>query len=244
MEDTDMTIKEYNDLWNKLSTNIAANLRFAELVSHEEPKNSRYFWGEYSNSILRWIAVSVYSGHKMDDIIPQIMTQYYLFVSNPFIDYKHHYYQLTSYKGLKDLKLESWLKRNSKQYFVKLEKKSARENIETADMLEFVDYEALLSLNSKEKDIDDADCSRSDCLSASWNLLSDKDKDVIHLLVIQKLHWEDAYDELNHYINPKGGRQVMEGWTNKRKQDALANLKARAIEHLIIKYNKVKKHQI
>lgn len=232
---------EYKSLWGKLSTDIAANLRFAELVVHEEPKNSQYFWSEYSKPILRWIAVSVYCGHKMENIIPEIMTQYYMFVSNPFRNNKHHYYQLTSYKGLNDLKLESWLKRNCKQYFVKLEEKTEKENKNSSDLLEFVDYESLLLLRTNVNESEDVDILKRKCLKDSWNLLSEQDKDVIDLLVIQKLHWKDAYAELHHYINPKGGRQVMESWTNKRKSDALTHLKARAIEHLIKIYNEVKK---
>lgn len=233
---------DYKTLWDKLSTDILANLQFAKLVIEEEPINCRYFWGIYSKPILKWIAVSVYSGHKLEDVIPLIMTQYYIFVSNPFVDNKPQYYQLTSYKGLNDLKLESWLKRNGKQYFVKEEKKKESQNNDATDLLEFVDYEALLSIDKEEKELNDEELRNQERLKAAWNQLSDKDKDVLHLLVIQKIYWEDAYDELNQYIYPKDGRQVMEGWSNKRKQDALANMKARAIEHLIMKFNKVKKN--
>ena len=233
---------EYMNLWQQLSTDIPSNLRFAELVAEEEPMNSRYFWREYSKPILRWIAVSVYSGHDIERVIPDIMTQYYMFVSNPFVGNKHHYYQLAAYKGLNDMKLETWLKRNAKQHFVRIAKKSEKHENESSDLIEFVDYEALLSMNSNEQGMSDEECFRRDCLKASWNLLSEKDKDVIDLLVIQKLYWEDAYAELNQYISPKGGRQVMEGWSNKRKQDALANMKARAIEHLVMKFNQVKRN--
>lgn len=233
---------DYKDLWNKLPFDIPSNIHFAKLVSEEEPVNSHFFWSNYSKPILKWIAVSVYAGHKLEDIIPLIMTQYYMFVSNPFIENKPQYYQLTSYKGLNELKLESWLKRNGKQYFVKEEKKKVKQNNDATDLLEFVDYEALLSLDSEEKELNDEELRNRESLKAAWNLLSDKDKDVLHLLVIQKIYWEDAYDELNQYISPKGGRQVMEGWSNKRKQDALANMKARAIEHLVMKFNKVKRN--
>lgn len=235
-------LTEYQDLWKKLSNDISANIHFAKLVSEEDPINSHFFWSDYSKPILKWIAVSVYAGHKLEDIIPLIMTQYYMFVSNPFIENKPQYYQLTSYKGLNDLKLDSWLKRNGKQYFVKEEKKKDKQNNDATDLLEFVDYEALLSLDSEEKELNDEELRNRESLKAAWNLLSDKDKDVLHLLVIQKIYWEDAYDELNLYISPKGGRQVMEDWSNKRKQDALANMKARAIEHLVMKFNKVKRN--
>ena len=103
----------------------------------------------------------------MEGIIPLIMSQYYLFVSNPFIDNRPQYNQLTSYKGLNDLKLESWLKRNGKQYFVKEEKKEHKQKNDATDLLEFVDYEALLSLDSEEKELNDEELRNRESLKAA-----------------------------------------------------------------------------
>lgn len=232
---------DYKSLWDRLSTDISANLEFAELVVKEEPANSRFFWEIYSIPILKWIAITVYSGKPIEDVVHLIMAQYYLFVSSPFIDNRPHYSQLTTYKGLNDLKLESWLKRNGKQYFVKQVKKETAIINDETELIEFIDYETLLSLENEDTCLSDEEQLNRDSLIAAWDLLSEKDKDVLHILVIQKLYWVDAYEELNQYIFPKEGRQVMESWDNKTKQNALARMKARAIEHLIVRFNNVKR---
>lgn len=233
---------EYKELWDKLPTDVSANLEFAKFVAQEEPSHSRYFWGEYSIPILKWIALTVYSNKPIEEVVPSIMAQYYFFVIRP-IDEKNkpQYYQLRAYKGLNGLKLETWLKRNGRQHFVKEVKEDEQRENNTTDLLEFVDYETLLSLDCEAIELNDEELRNRERLRAAWESLTEKDKDVLHQLVIEKSYWKDAYEDLRQYIFPKDGKQVMEEWTDKRKQDALALMKARAIEHLIVKFNTVKR---
>lgn len=236
---TAISKKEYEKLWQQLSTSVPANLTFASLVAKQEPINTRFFFSDYSLPILKWIAITVYSDIPVEECIDKILWRYYMFVSSPYESNSPKFYQLTSYKGLNDMKLKTWLKRNGVQYFVKQRIRSDKKKKNLLSLLDFVDYETLLTLEGESKEITDEELLKKKRLKAAWSLLTDKDKDVLNLLVIQKCYWEDAYKILNVYINPKGGRCEMKNWNNKKKQDSLARLKARAIEHLIIKYNYV-----
>lgn len=231
----------YKELWKRLPFDVPANLAFAELVSKEEYYNLSYFFGEYSIPILKWIAISVFSNLPVEETIPAILGRYYEFVSSPINDKgQAMWYQLITYKGLNEQKLKSWLMTNGKRWFVHQKLKDIKQAESESGLLDFVDYEALLALGSNVPDLSDEDLIYRDRLSKAWTLLSEKDKNVLHYLVIEKVHWSEAYEELNIYITPQGGRGVMQSWDNKRKQDALAMMKARAIEHLIARFNQVK----
>lgn len=231
----------YKELWECLSFNIPANLAFASLVSKEEYHNLSYFLGDYSLPILKWIVISVYSNLPVEDTIPAILGEYYEFVSSPINNNgKAGWHQLTSYKGSNDQKLKSWLMTNGKRWFVRQKLKDMKQTENETGLLDFVDYESLLSIESNVPDVSDEDLTYRDRLSKAWDHLSEKDKNVLHYLIIEKTHWSEAYEKLNVYINPKVGRVAMLSWDNKRKQDALAMMKARAIEHLIARFNQIK----
>ena len=70
--------------------------------------------------------------------------------------------------------------------------------------------------------------------------MSDKDRNVLTHLILEKMYWEDAFEELKEFINPREGKQVMESWSDKRKQDALAMMKIRAVQHLTKQFNQLK----
>lgn len=229
-------INNYNQLWARLPLDVDANLQFAQLVMKEEVANTNYFFGDYSKPIIRGIVMAFYAGENIADVVPTIMGEYYLFVARPFKQGKKQWYQLATYKGLNGKKLNGWLSEHSHQYFARLmEKEKIRNNV-----IEFVDYETLLKVMSAKRDCaTDYDEECYDKLDKAWRVLSDKNKHILTVLVKNKTHWSDAWQELNQYINPKGGRETMTGWENKKKQDALALLKARALEHLVIEYRKL-----
>lgn len=235
--------KDYEQLWTLLPTNIEANLAFAGLVANGEPINTKYFFGDYSFPILKWIIITLYSQKNKDirEVLYQFTSDYYDFVSEPYDDNnKPQWYQLTSYRGDNGLKLKTWLQAHGYQYFSKLKKKSDKQSSSERNLIEFVDYEALLGLEDGNSEFSDKDLFYRERLQRAWNSLSERDKDVLHFLVIEKLNWADAYDELNCYITPRGGREVMATWSDKRKQDALSLMKARSIKHLIKRFNKIK----
>jgi hypothetical protein len=234
------SLEYYKSLWARLPKDIPANLEFAKLVSEEEINNIQYFFADYSVPIIKWIAITIYSNKPLKYIIPFITSDYFFFAAEPIDKKGKHWKQLTSYKGINGQKLKSWLMHNAHQWFArKHSKQQKKENIE-GELLEFVDYESLLMLGNDIADYSAEELIYLKRLQKAWNLLSEKDKDIIQILIIDKLHWIDAYDELKDHIKPKKGKAAMESWPNKKKQDALASLKGRAVRHLIEKFNIVK----
>jgi len=233
----------YSKLWNSLDSSIEANLQFARFVIQREPENTKYFFGKFSYEIVKWIALKVFSvrADEVDACIYRIYGDYFEFVTNPLDDFNQpQWYQLKSYKGLNDMKLKSWLMKNGRQFFLNKRQHEKNKIDKEGELIDFVDYEALLGVGDSLESLSDEDCIYRDRLSKAWYTLSEKDKNILYYLIIQNLNWEDAFDELNEYIKPRGGRQVMDFWSNKRKQDALALLKARAVKHLIKRFNQVK----
>ncbi len=235
------TLDYYKSLWARLPKDISANLEFARLVSSNEKYNVNYFFEGFSVPIVKWIAISLYPDKQVEYITPFILSEYYFFVANPIDDKgKAYWYQLTSYKGLNDQKLKSWLMHNSLQWFAKKRKKQTKLQKTESELLETVDYETLLMLGKDVPDLSDEELIYRHRLQRAWDSLSEKDKDVLQLLLIDKLYWADAFEELKVYIKPKDGPDAMEKWNNKKKQDALAGLKGYAIKHLQAKFNKEK----
>lgn len=235
--------EEYEQLWTQLPLKIEANLAFARLVANGEPINTNYFFGDYSFPILKWVIITLYVPKNKDirAVLYQFTGDYYDFVSGPYDDNnKPQWYQLTSYRGYNGLKLKTWLQSHCYQYFSKKKIKSDKQSSFESELIEFVDYETLLGLENGNTECSDKDLFYRERLQRAWSTLSERDKNVLHFLVIEKFHWEDAYNELNCYINPRGSRNVMENWSDKRKQDAMALMKARAIKHLVKRFNELK----
>ena len=229
-----MTNINYTQLWKDLPFDINANLEFARLIyEDEEAHNIRYFFDQFSIPILKWIALNVYSGQQIDKTLPNILGMYLTFLWDP-----KKWYQLKQYSGSNNLKLANWLKRNGVQWFTrKVSAENKRENQET-DLIDYVDYNSLLSLSCyDENDKTDEELTRLHKLKHAWGQLNDQDKDILEILVIQKLHWSDAFEELNQYMNPIGGREQMQNWDDRHRQRALSALKARAILHLTNLFN-------
>ena len=233
------TLEAYRKFWKLLPVNVEANLKFAKEVVEGDSMHQYFFFGEYSKPILSWIIVQALYKSYTPDAEKEITGQYYEFVAGPFKDNAPQWSQLKWYKGINNEKLHSWLKRNGCQWFRKDKIKEEKEWGKLSGLLEFKDCRAL---NDVEDDdyLSDEQLVNEHRLQAAWGMLNDKDQEVLTLMVIKELHWSKSWETLNKYINPRSGREVMLTWTPKRKQDALALLKERAIEHLEARYKLLK----
>lgn len=229
------TLDFYRIFWKLLPVDVAANLKFAREVAGGDSIHQYYFFGEYSKPILSWIIVHALYRQYTPNAEREITGKYYEFVAGPFKDYVPQWNQLRWYKGINNEKLLSWLKRNGCQWFRKDKIKEEKEWNNLSDLLEFKDY---VALNDVEDDnyLSDEQLAKEQKIQVAWGLLSDKDQDILTLMMIKEFHWCESWEALNKYINPRGGREVMLTWTPKRKQDALALLKERAIEHFVARY--------
>lgn len=218
-----------------LPTNVEANLRFAKGVAAGDPMHQYYFFGEYSRPILSWIIVHGLYQTDTPDLERSIAGRYYEFVAGPFKENGPQWSQLKWYKGINNEKLHSWLKRNGCQWFRKDERKNAKAQGQLSELLEFKDYGALTGVED-ETELSDEQQAKECRIQAAWEMLPAKDREVITVMVIKDLPWRESWEALNQYIHPRDGREVMRTWTPKRKQDALTNLKVRAIKHLKARY--------
>lgn len=235
-----LTLNKYKEFWNLLSTNVDANLKFAKKVADGDSIHQYYFFGEYSKPILSWIIFHALYKAYLPSEEREIIGKYYEFVAGPFKEAVPQWYQLLCYKGKNDEKLHSWLKRNGCQWFRKDKIKEEKENEKLSELLEYRAYDTLNDVEDDEDFVTDERLEKDRRLSVAWEQLNDKDREVLKLMVMKESHWSDAWEILNKYISPKAGRDVMLTWTSKRKQDALALLKERAIKHLEMRYNLLK----
>lgn len=231
------TISALKDFWKLLPIDVEANLKFAREIAKGNMMHQYYFFGDYSKPILSWIIVKALEKPATKNIERDIFGKYYEFVAGPFKDSTPQWYQLLCYKGLNGEKLHSWLKRNGRQWFTKEKIKEEKLLKKMLELLDFKDYTKLVDVEDDSEVLSQEKRQNKERLSIAWKKLSDKDQEILQLLVMDKLYWEEAWEELNKYVNPKKGREVIQMWDNKLKQDALARLKSRALKHLIINYN-------
>lgn len=234
-----VTLEAYKEFWNLLPTSVEANLKFAKEVAAGESVHQYYFFGEYSKPILSWIIVHALYKAYTQNTEREITGKYYEFVAGPFKDNTPQWSQLRWYKGINSEKLHSWLKRNGSQWFRKDRMRDDKELGRLSDLLEFKDYHTLNDVE-EHGDVSDEQLMKEQRLQAAWGMLNDKDQEVLNVMVVKELHWSQSWEILNKHINPRAGREVMQTWSPKLKQDSLARLKERAIEHLIVRYNMLK----
>lgn len=230
-----LTLDAYKEFWNLLPVNVEANLKFAKEVADGDTMHQYYFFGEYSKPILAWIIVHALYKSYTSGSEREITGKYYEFVSGPIKDDIPQWAQLRWYKGINNEKLQTWLKRNGCQWFGKDRVKEGKELELLSELIEFKDYSALNDIEDEEC-ISDEQLVRERKLQTAWGMLNDKDQEILTIMVIKELHWCESWETLNKHIHPRAGREVMSTWTPKRKQDALALLKERAIEHLEARY--------
>lgn len=234
------------NIWNLLSTDVNANLAFAQLVIAGEKHNTEYFFTQYSIPIIKWIVITVYSTADVNDVLYQFSGDYYDFVAGPGVESgTPQWYQLKRYEGRNGMKLKTWLEKHGVQYFTDKKKKTQLRSKNESNVFEYFDYEALLSIDRSVDDTVSEDLSDSDLLNRrilrkAWDALSEKDKLVLQLLIIDKTPSLEAFEILKSHIHPAGGAEVMLTWNNKRKQDAVLVMKGRSLNHLIAKFNKLK----
>lgn len=231
------TLKAYQEFWALLPENVDANLQFAKGIINGDSIHQYYFFGEYSKPILSWIIVHALYRPYTTEAEREITGKYYEFVAGPFKDSFPQWSQLKWYKGINNEKLHSWLKRNGCQWFRKDSKKENKERDKLLELLEFKDYSTLNDVENDDYDMSDKQLETEARLNAAWGILNTKDQEVLTIMVIKDLHWSKAWEALNKYINPIGGREIMLTWKPKRKQDSLALLKDRAIKHFVSRYN-------
>ena len=237
-------IESYRDFWNLLPKSVEANLKFAqEIMNGQDPIHTKYFWGEYSTPILAYIVIhALKHPYIEEEDLDEYTGDYHDFVAGPFDEdtNKPNWYQLKTYKGYNGKKLKGWLQNNGYQYFIQKEQEKERINRrETGgESLTKLPLNILLGGSGIPEGLSDEELKVMNALRNAWRQLCNKDKVVLTVTVLNKLHWTEEWNRLNEYVDPKGGRESMKDWTNLEKQNSISRLKNRAKKHLRKRYFK------
>ena len=243
---------------------VGENLRVVRSVVENNPKAVRYFMHEFSVPILRYIANNVFameSDSEYGESYLQITGAYYEFIASPFEpdnDPKPKWHRLSLYKGKDDAQLYTYVFRITLRYFIRNKDEFVNKEKNANGLLEYVDYEALLGYDIAEEEEMSAEEIEEALKHAreAFDLLNEKDQEVLRIMVMEKEHWSEAFDLLREYLDPLGPKNAWQSWsfeekqaaidqywTPKQKQDAISLLKTRAISHLTDLYNQLKRKE-
>lgn len=253
----------FSDIYTQLKNNkgnIMDDLAFAKLIISNNPEAVNYFLGEYSIRFLRYIANNILhlnNNYEYGEPCNLIQGDYYIFIAAPFNCIKNNipeWHKIALYKSKDEARLYTYVSHIAKNHFIKNKIKYKNEKKATTELLEYMDYDALLKYDYADENIDENTPESLQNLHKAFISLSEKDQVVLQYLVMDKMHWSDAFEELRVYLDPLGPddewksysyeekqKAIDRCWEPKQKQDAMAGLKKRAIAHLSSRFSKLKK---
>lgn len=218
----------------KNDNHYSANKEFATRIVLNDTEAVHYFLTDYSEPIIK---------HIEHDIIKRdVFGEYYIFISAPLDDDRiPQWKKIQLYKGT-DSKLNSYVTCISCRHFCKIAKKEKETNKKNSELIDYVDYETLLSCDC---DYSEEESEVTTRMRIAYKRLKDRHKETLRLLIIENLSGLEAFETLKQYITPKPKEgmtsdQIKEAWTSKQRQDAVALLKGRALEQLKKEFQKTK----
>lgn len=231
--------------WNDMSrllrhdADYALNRNLASMVVANQPRAVHYYLTEIGNPIMQ---------HIEDHILHRNVTaDYYMFLSKPFDsgNERPQWHNVSLYKGL-ECRLDSYTSCITCRHFCKVARREQERSDKDVAIVEYVDYEALIGCDRAAAD---EDGEKVQLMRRALSLLSERDREVLRCLVVDNLPSLDAYPQLERFITPraKGGMlpdEVKARWTAKQRQDALALMKGRALEHLHKRFEEVRTHTL
>ena len=222
------------------------NLELARRVVLNDGKAVVFYWENICSRITTYIGLRIMQR--------DVTGEHYTFLSMPLTPETDSpsWRRVSLYRAQRNSTLRTYTAVISVRYFCKLAKREKKvKNLEYG-LLEFVDYEALLRYDCEAENIAEPS-EAAERVHQAFDLLKERDKAVLKYLVIDDLHWSDAFVLLRNYLNPLGPDKSWEHWsaeekqqaidrywTPKQKQDAMAGLKKRALAHLARRMEKLK----
>ena len=209
----------------KKDPDYAANKELANRVVHNNSEAVHYFLTDFSEPIVRHI--------EYDIMKRDVYGDYYIFISAPINEESvPQWKKVSQYKG-DNCQLNTYVSCIACRHFCKIAQKEKEENLRNGDMIEYIDYESLLGYDYH----DEEESETSVRMRKAYNNLSEKDREVLRLLLIENMSGIEAFPVLSQYITPKAkdgmtSEQVKESWSTKQRQDAMSLLKGRALDHL------------
>lgn len=211
---------------------INSDIEIAHRVEANNPETVDYFLSVFSRPMLEYIGKKIMcrTGVLTNGVLsysPSVFGEYYEFISSPIIDGSPQWRKLSLFKG--NARLITYVTTITTRHFIKMRNKeledplkknavSLQENpmIETLIMYNDFDGEALSNLTPE--------------LEWAWNNLSEKDREVLNVLVIDEVPPIEAFDTLIKYVERETSQSML---SKQQKQTIVALLKHRAKKHLL-----------
>jgi hypothetical protein len=222
---------EINQITKQLShdSDYCANRKLAELIVKNDALAVNYYISEIGFPIIKYI-----ENHIMHR---DLMAEFYIFISEPFDEEKQipRWRRVEIYKGV-NCSLKTYTTNISCRHFNKIANKERQDKQAEDEILDYVDYESLLNCDSIPED-NAINRRQTLYVRKAFQLLSEKDKEIIKCLIFNNMSSIEAFPYLSKYINPRkkdglSTDEIKASWTNKQCQDAISLIKGRALAHL------------
>lgn len=214
-----------------LQRDIEAELELVQRILEQDAKAIDFFLNHYSVPVLDYIGKSIFGWKPTIHIdgsmsyCDNLMTDYYSFIAHPFLpDGKPTWRPLSLFESKNNAHLYSYLSTITVRYFYNNRKKYQDEEKKDNYLSERIDNIALHKYIQEETDDFG---SYSDRVLSALQKLNERDRLTLELLVIQEVDSLEAFEELKPYINARSTIPP-EQWDNKRKQDAVGQIRRRA----------------
>lgn len=213
------------DLIKLLSDDIEmkANMELARRVYCNEARTVDYYISTLCKPNIDFIEKNIM--HRY------ILSEYYIFLCEPVEDNIPQWKKVRGYKAGNECTLKTYTSTIACRHFSKVAKKEKEEGMRHDDLIEFMDYEALLVCDKVD---DDLDSPTRVAMRNAYSKLQDRDKMVLKYLIIDKFDSQKAFELLKDDIHPRAkdgmtSDEVKATLSLKQKQDAVSLLKGRAL---------------
>lgn len=220
-------------LISTLGKNINANIELANRVVANNRDAVDYYLGRLTKPIVEYLSKKV--------MFRDMMGEFFEFISYPYDDEKRTFIwkPITYYYGKNNCSLQTYTSDIASRYFYKIKKRENEITNSSLNIVEYYDYESLLFLSDTtyfEEDVALDEMKRR--LRIAYSKLSEKEKDAIQLLVIDKVSGLKAFDQLKKHLNPKLiASGETDKWSVKEIQNRVSVLKGRALQRLLKLFN-------
>jgi hypothetical protein len=229
---------EWKELMKALGSDpeFEANRELASLVVANQPRAVHYYLTDIGMPIVRYIETNITHCDVLSD--------YYIFLSSPFDDQRGEacWHRVDLYRGA-NCRLSTYTSSITCRHFCKEANKEKKRKMAEGELLDFVDYESLLECDSADEE---GESLQQQCVRKAFEQLSERHRQALRCLVIEKKSGLEAFDTLSPYITPRpkdgmSSDEVKAAWTDKQRQDAMSLLKGRALVQLQHLFNQIKK---
>lgn len=218
--------------------NINSDIEMARRIGSNDSDAVNYFLTVFSRPMLEYIGKNIMhrTGIFANGALaysPSVYGEYYDFISSPIANSIPQWRKLELYKG--KARLNSYVTTITVRHFIKLRNKELEDPMKknSVSLQENPSVETLIMYN----DFDGESLSfQTEELKWAWSNLSEKDREILNVLVIDEVPPIEAFDTLIKYVDRATPHSLL---SVQQKQTIMSLLKHRAKKHLlsyIIKY--------